>query len=329
MRHPPLIALAILACLALNRPAPSQANRPPVPVKIHVAVERAVAPDGTRPVVPWQLVTNLAGDDFEILVDGAPCPLTSFSTAAGPVALAVLLDVSNSARVPTEWLGDPLEKSLIPMLEPADRASFSRFGGTDMLLGGFASSPRDMVRAARDSLALPKNLKTFGLGASPAWDAVDAAATALESQDARRAIILVTDGRSTGNVRSVNEAMLHAVVAQVSVLVVGEAQPEVIRWAGNPVTRVYPDALLRAMADRTGGAYIDLFGPEATQPTRATVKRSLGRALEVIADDLRKMYTLSFVPPVSDGLVHRLEVRVKKPGLKARAPQAYKGRSGG
>jgi hypothetical protein len=201
-----------------------------------------------------------------------------------------------------------------------------------MLLGGFASSPQDMVRSARETLKHPKGTKTFGFGASPAWDAVDAATAALESQDLRRAIVLVTDGRSTGNVRSLDEAILDAVIASVSVSVVGEEQPQVIRSAGVTIASVYPDRFLRVMADRTGGAYIDLFGPEANEPTRVdegATKRRLGRALETLVRDLHRMYTLSFVPPVSDGRMHRLEVRVKKPGVKVRAPQGYRSRESG
>jgi len=166
----------------------------------------------------------------------------------------------------------------------------------------------------------------FGLGASPAWDAVDAAVTALESEPGRRAIIMVTDGRSTGNVHSLDETILHAVAADVCVYVVGEAQEQMIRQSETGAARVRPAAFLESMAEMTGGAYAAVFGPEPLRPARSdagAVKRWVGRVLARLVDDLHSTYTLGFFATAHDGQVHRLEVRVRKPGLTVRARHGY------
>jgi hypothetical protein len=83
------------------------------------------------------------------------------------------------------------------------------------------------------------------------------------------------------------------------------------------------------MADMTGGGCADVFGPEVGRPQRPDeIKRWLGRVLARLVADLHNGYTLEFAAPAADGQLHRLEVRVKKPGLKVRARQVYLSRQG-
>jgi len=324
--------------------------------------------------VPWKLVTDLSPDDFEIFVDGQPRPVTSLSNRAAPVALVVLLDVSASTQISPDWLLEPLRKFLIPALKRGDRVAFGRFGATQLRIDNrFTDVPREMERRAREllgqreremqdgartrtavppianglgparpdaSLHVPGMNGAFGLGASPAWDAVDAAVTLLESQapSARtgagastrsvqfqaRAVILVTDGRSSGNLHSLDEVILHAAAADVPVSVVVETREHIIRLTDTTSARLRPGVLLQAMAEMTGGGCADVFGPEVGRPQRPDeIRRWLGQVLAQLVADLHNSYTLEFASPAPDRQLHRLEVRVRKPGLKVRARQAY------
>jgi hypothetical protein len=193
----------------------------------------------------------------------------------------------------------------------------------------------------------------FGLGPSPVWDAVDSAVIALESEAGRRAIILLTDGRSTGNTRSLDQAILHANAAGVAVFVVSEAVDEILlQGASTPTAQVRPTASLQFMADSTGGACAAVFGTEKWRPKRVdalAARRSwereggeplrpaqvderafaswVGRMLSTFVGELHGGYQLEFVPPAGDGQLRTLDVRVRQVGLNVRAPRRYVARA--
>jgi VWFA-related protein len=69
---------------------------------------------------------------------------------------------------------------------------------------------------------------------------------------------------------------------------------------------------LNRFANETGGGYFDL-------KKDADLNSSFTR----IAQELRSQYLLGFTPAALDGKVHRLEVRLTRPGLKARSRRSY------
>jgi VWFA-related protein len=73
-----------------------------------------------------------------------------------------------------------------------------------------------------------------------------------------------------------------------------------------------PDPNLRTLADRAGGGYFELRGTHDLASTFARV-----------ADELHHQYLLAFAPPALDGKVHKLDVRLKDPGLTVRARRTY------
>ena len=368
-----VLAAGVVASLAV----------PPAPVTVTVAVEQPVPISGPRQLVPWTLVRGLTAEDFDVVSDGQACPIVSFSDRDVPLSVVVLIDVSASTEVTVAWLLDPVQTGLARAFRPGDRVAFGRFGGTAIRVDRqFTDRPPAMIEAARAVLTLPvepperrrpatatagrfgpvtpdpvaqvRGLNgAFGLGGSPAWDAVDEAVTVLESEPGRRAIILVTDGRSTGNVRSLDEAIRHATEAGVSVFVVGEGLDEEIyqdNWTVK--AQVRPTVSLEGLARTTGGAYAPVFGPERSRPRRIdalagrTERERLGgeplrpagideRAFKTwvggmmagFADELRGSYAVSFFAPLTDARVHSLDVRVRKPGLKVRARQHFVDRS--
>jgi len=73
-----------------------------------------------------------------------------------------------------------------------------------------------------------------------------------------------------------------------------------------------PDPNLRTLADVSGGGYFEL--------SKAT---DLAATFTRVADELHRQYLLGFVTPVIDGELHRLEVRVKRPGVQIKARKSY------
>jgi hypothetical protein len=75
---------------------------------------------------------------------------------------------------------------------------------------------------------------------------------------------------------------------------------------------------LNAFADASGG--------------RAWLVRDGGgemnRIMDDIAEELRNQYTVGYYPthPISDGVLHRVEIRARNPALSVRARHEYFGR---
>jgi VWFA-related protein len=78
------------------------------------------------------------------------------------------------------------------------------------------------------------------------------------------------------------------------------------------MTAQKPDEGLAKIAMETGGGYFELTNTEDLSSTFARV-----------ADELHHQYALGFTPEKLDGKSHKLEVRLKRPGLTARARKSY------
>ena len=105
-----------------------------------------------------------------------------------------------------------------------------------------------------------------------------------------------------------------------------------------PGTYEERETSLQQITDLTGGGFIIApFDPRrpATGPRvrgssisgesadRHPLSLAFRSQLAGIIDELRHQYTLGFVPTRRDGKVGKIEVRVKRPGLKVWARQTY------
>jgi VWFA-related protein len=73
-----------------------------------------------------------------------------------------------------------------------------------------------------------------------------------------------------------------------------------------------PDAGLAKIANETGGGYFELTNTEDLTSTFAHV-----------ADELHEQYALGFAPQKLDNKTHKIEVRLKRPGMTARTRKSY------
>ncbi len=145
------------------------------------------------------------------------------------------------------------------------------------------------------------------------WDAIAFVANELAKDPRPAAILLVTDGRSTGNRLGIAEAAEHALAANVSINAAVAGPPEHLSLLPQDNERsilVRPAAPMSILADITGGV-LHRVGARLPADTLATVFA-----------ELRETYTLRF-RGVADGRVHRIAVRVTRSGFNVRARQAY------
>jgi Ca-activated chloride channel family protein len=75
---------------------------------------------------------------------------------------------------------------------------------------------------------------------------------------------------------------------------------------------------LKGLAADTGGGYFELDNTTDLTPT-----------FTKIALELHTQYVLGFTPPILDGRLHRVAVRVNRPGVTIRARRNYLASSDG
>jgi Ca-activated chloride channel family protein len=294
--------LVLCAVLVLSLPSTGAAQRPAIEL-VDLAVE---GPDGNA-------LTGLTEQDFDIIVAGNSQPIESFAAGtAQPLSLVLLFDISASmqAMVKRSTIQQAVEKFFLGRVRPGDRVQVGTFGRQIAIGPPIAGNPRELLRAVEKALD-PKEADTYG--PSPLWDAIDAAVAALASATGRRAVIVVTDGRATGNREGPETVADRAVAAGVTVSALAEAWEMILRQDAKTGVRVRPGAALAWFATMTGGLYV---ADDGTQPAP-------GPLLERLLADLHGRYTLGFTPPMRDGKTHALEIRVKRPGLTLRARRTF------
>jgi hypothetical protein len=277
---------------------------------------RPVQPASPRLVMIHPVVTSTTGeraplltrDDFEVRSEDVERPVEAFVARNRPT-IALLLDVSASVFT----FPGVLEEAVECVADGVDERDRLRIGAVarHLFLGPVRSDRtllrKDLATALHPS---PENI----VGPSPLWDAVAVVAAELKKGPEPRAIVLVTDGRSTGNRLSLAQAASNALENGVAVNIVFVGPPpnaSIVAQDGGKAVIVRPFAPLASLAHNTGGAL--LLG----SPARPA------ESLSALFMQLRDTYTLGFQADGDDGKLHRLDVRIKRDGVKVYAPAWY------
>jgi Ca-activated chloride channel family protein len=268
-----------------------------------VAVLATVTADG-------QLMTGLTRDEFEVRDNGKTQPITVFSSDVQPISVVVMLDRSGSMRGNLRLVEGAAEAFVREML-PTDKARIGSFAErVQMDPENFTSDKAELIQILRSRLQQQ--------GPTPLWNAIDQAIATLKSQAGRRVVLVFTDGADNpGNFRLNNmsfmDVMRRAQEADVMVYAIGlEGRGAPLGGGGFGGMTQRPDPGLPAIASDTGGGYFELRNTEDLAATFARV-----------AEELHRQYLIGFEPTKLDGKMHKLEVRVKKPGAKVRARKEY------
>jgi Ca-activated chloride channel family protein len=254
-----------------------------------------------------RLVPDLVIDDFEILDNTKPQTINVFENKPVPITTVVMLDTSGSITASLGFVKEGAEQFLLRLL-PDDRAQVGEFSDKIKFHPGSFIDDRDRL------IYLLKNELDFGYP-TRLWDAVDQSIEQLQSADGRKVVVVFTDGDDTASKLGVGKVMDHAREKDVMVYAVG-LQTEYFN--GQQRVRSSPDRSLKKLAEDTGGGYFEL---------KKTA--DLGETFTRVAQELHSQYVLGFSPEAMDGKIHKLDVRVKKAGMTARARKSYVAASAG
>jgi Ca-activated chloride channel homolog len=246
-----------------------------------------------------RLVPDLTQADFTVLDNGKPAEVALFSSEPQPFTAVVMLDTSASMTANLKLLNRAAEQFLLRLL-PVDRAQVGAFNDKIQLSGTFTND-RDALIAALDELYFgnPTRLN----------DAIATSLDALEGVDGRRVILVFTDGEDTSSRVRFGTVLDRARDEEVMVYSIGL---ESEFFNGVRVVRSRPSRDLRKISEETGGGYFELKQTAELAPTFSRV-----------AQELRSQYLIGFAPANLDGKVHKLDVKINRPGMTVRARKSY------
>jgi Ca-activated chloride channel family protein len=246
-----------------------------------------------------RLVPGLERTDFSVSDNGKPAEIALFSNESQPFTAVVMLDTSASMTANLKLLNRAAEQFLLRLL-PVDRAQVGAFNDKIQLSGTFTNDRDELIGSLNDLyFGNPTRLN----------DGIAAGLDALKGVDGRRVVLVFTDGEDTSSRIGFKTVQERARDEEVMVYAIGL---ESEYFNGMRVVRSRPSRDLRKIADETGGGYFELQKTDELAPTFTRV-----------AAELRSQYLLGFAPVALDNRIHKLEVRVNKPGMTVRARRSY------
>jgi Ca-activated chloride channel family protein len=282
-------ALALLTSIATSAQQPPTFKSGTQVVSLFVTVADAQK----------RLVPGLTQDDFEIFDNDKPQPIVYFDSSVHPISVVVMLDTSGSMTLSIDLLKRAAEQFLIRLL-PDDKGRVGAFNDKIQMSSRFTNDRDELVSSVRDL--------DYGIS-TRLWDAVAAGLDELKTIEGRRVVLVFTDGDDTASKVGLGTLIERSRAEETMVYAIGL---ESRYFNGQRTVTSKPDRGLKRLADETGGGYFELQKTSDLAPTFTQV------ALE-----LHSQYVMGFTPTQLDNRVHKLAVRMKQPGMTARARRSY------
>jgi Ca-activated chloride channel family protein len=249
------------------------------------------------------LVTDLGKDEFEILEDGKPQTIQHFAHGEGETSpemhLGLMLDASGSMQSDMK-LAQSAAIKFLNMLPAAE----------DITLVDFDTQVRITRYPQRDFARLVERIRQRK---PDGWTALyDALGTYLDGagqQDGRKVMVMYTDGGDTRSALTFGDTMDLLKASQVTIYAIG-----LVEHAGSARTQL--QMTLRQIAESTGG---QAFFP--------TAMKDVESAYEKVLAEINGQYHLGYVStnPATDGAWRKVEIKLKRGDLRARARKGYFG----
>jgi Ca-activated chloride channel family protein len=301
MTRPHLVRLAVLMTVATAATVSAQRIRSGVElVSLNVTVT-----DGTK------YVTDLNEPDFDVFEDGVKQDLTFFSRMQQPIALAVLLDTSNSME------------ARLPMAQEAAVGFAKRLRPVDTMEVVAFNSQVDIVQPMTNDIAsLEKAIRgTTVNGSTSLYNAIYVSlkglkrARAQSAEDIRRqALVVLSDGDDTSSMMPYEEVLDLAKRSETAIYAIGLRQAEI----GRPRFKE-AEFVLRQLSQETGG-----------RPYFINSVVELPKIYQQISEELASQYSLAYTSKnrLRTGAWRRIDVRIARDGLTARTRRGYFGPTG-
>ncbi|MCM3874540.1 MAG: VWA domain-containing protein [Pyrinomonadaceae bacterium] len=250
-----------------------------------------------------EFVPGLKLSDFKVFEDGKEVPasaIANFGVHEAPFASVVLLDTSGSMESRLS-LGRSAAIRFLDGLRLEDVAAVYKFDYKVEQVQDFSSG--------RDLAPMAFGIKARGM--TTLYDAILEAVNALTArQEARKAIIVLSDGMDTYSKSSSSKALEAAMAIGASIYTVDMSNNE-----SGGSRNMQSAMILKDFAEKSGGRFLATPGGQA-----------LRDAFTAIAAELAHQYTISYRPlnKARDGKWRSLEIKLSREDLQARTRKGYR-----
>ena len=251
----------------------------------------------------------MAVGEFSVLDDGAPQEIVTFEGGDAALAIAVLIDASDSMSGGALRMALEGARALLDGMRELDEASLVLFADGLLLRGGSQRVDEDVGRMLSTLTAA---------GGTALNDALYVALRQLESRQGRRVVVLLSDGldiHSALDIDQVHWAMRRSdsVVYWIELRAVRSDERVRSPWRTDEQHDAERAGLRRLVAE-SGGRVVPIGRIEEA-----------GAAFGSILAELRSQVVLGYYPTGDrdDGAWHAVSVRVDRPGVRARTRRGY------
>jgi Ca-activated chloride channel family protein len=238
-------------------------------------------------------IAGLQKGQFKVYDDKLEQPITFFSEDDTPASVGIVFDTSGSMKEGAIERAKAALAGFIETSHPKD----------EFFLVGFGSTPQLLLSGVRDGNAvLDKFTYVDPAGNTALYDAVDLGIEKVSRGIySKRAIILISDGEENDSRTSFSK--LKRTLQESGVVVY------TVRVGNPPLPKSNARMVMDQIATVSGGKS---FWPKNAE--------SMDEAFERIALELRRQYSIGYLPPnfAADGRLHKIKVALDVPKEQSR-----------
>ena len=298
---------ALLFFVAVVSASPAQQNTTQPNQSIRVSVDRVnvgvIVTDANG-----KFVDGLHREDFHVFDDGAEQPITDFAAITEPAQVLMLVEAGPSVYF-LEAGHLQAAHALLDGLSTGDRVAVVKYDQSPQALLDF--TPDKSAAAAALS-----NVRYFlGFGNLNLSQSLSLVLHWLQKVEGKKTVVLLSTGFDTSAPAEAEAVVARLKSGDVRLLAIslsGELRNPPVPKGKNKVPSekvaitqqgfAEADQLLKSMTEATGGR---VYFPNSAKDFAA--------AYAQVAQLVRHEYSLAFAPPVHDGKIHAIEVRISSP----------------
>jgi Ca-activated chloride channel family protein len=297
-------ASLVFVCVAAAVTASSAQQQPKLRSGVELVSLNVSVTEGSK------YVTDLEQQEFEVFEDGVQQSISFFSRRQQPIALALLLDTSNSMEDKLST-AQAAAVGFAKRLKPDDVAEVIEFNSQVQILNAFTNDAAALEKAIRS---------TDANGSTALYNAIYISLKELkkikatsEEEIRRQAIVVLSDGDDTSSLMPYEEVLDLAKRSETAIYTIG-LRPE--KHDRERVQFKEAEFVLKQLAQETGGR--SFFPSNVSE---------LPRIYDTISHELSSLYSIAYTSknPARNGAWRRIVVRMTRPGLLARTRLGYYG----
>lgn len=333
----PAVLLAFaLAAPALWAQAPGAASQPPAPEasqpeQAGQPTSQSIRTDVNLVDVLFtvldrknKMVSDLGEDNFTVFDDGRPQQIRFFSQQTDlPLRVGLLLDTSNSIRERLQFEQEAAIDFLFNVIrKDKDQAVLMTVDDQPEVIQDFTSNMdllRDAIQRQRAG------------GATALYDAIYKASADLlqhapltnTSNDARRVLVVISDGEDTLSHHSRGEALELAQRAGIVIYTISSNTDWILPDSDTSPSKSFDRKIQKGPGDLVLEQFAEESGGRAFFPYHVD---DLAQSFAQIGAELRNQYSLAYNLPagqLNDGKFHTIRVAVAEKGLQVHARKGY------